>query len=101
MIGWLIVIGLLLLILAVLLTPLAFQFDYDDVRQHRFYRLSWLGITVLSSEKAGKIRDSSRKKKPKAEKKTGREGKGWQRRIQAGEIPALFPYGIRSAVLFA
>ncbi len=68
MIGWLIVIGLLLLILAVLLTPLAFQFDYDDVRQHRFYRLSWLGITVLSSEKAGKIRDSSRKKKPKADK---------------------------------
>ncbi len=53
MIGWLIGIGLLLLLIAVLLLPLTFRFDIDDPQNRRFYRLSWVGIPLFSNEGDG------------------------------------------------
>lgn len=64
MVGWLIAVGLVLLILAVLLLPFKFRFDYDDFHQNRFYRLSWLGIPLLSSEKNGLFQRGGDQKKP-------------------------------------
>lgn len=64
MVGWLIGIGLLLLLFAVLLLPLTFQFDYDDPQQRRFYRLSWMGISLLSSKKDGLFQRNLNHQKP-------------------------------------
>lgn len=64
MIGWLIVLGILVLLLGLLLSPLVLTLDYDDPRDRFFWRLSWLGIPLLSSENKGIL-----------QKKTGRAGK--------------------------
>ena len=53
MIGWLIVLGILALLLGLLLSPLVFALDYDDPKDRFFWKLSWLGIPLLSSGKAG------------------------------------------------
>ena len=50
MIGWLIVLGILALLLGLLLSPLVFALDYDDPKDRFFWKLSWLGIPLLSSE---------------------------------------------------
>lgn len=48
MIGWLIVLGILALLLGLLLSPLVFALDYDDPKDRFFWKLSWLGIPLLS-----------------------------------------------------
>lgn len=75
MIRWLIVLGILALLLGLLLSPLVFTLDYDDPRDCFFWRLSWLGISLTSSENKGIFRKRSgaspKKKKTKTkEKKT-------------------------------
>ena len=65
MIGWLIVLGILALLLGLLLSPLVFALDYDDPKDRFFWKLSWLGIPLLSSEGKGvfrKRRESRRKR---------------------------------------
>ena len=71
MIGWLIVLGILALLLGLLLSPLVFALDYDDPKDRFFWKLSWLGIPLLSSEGKGVFR----KKTGKPEKKERRTGK--------------------------
>ena len=85
MIGWLIVLGILALLLGLLLSPLVFALDYDDPKDRFFWKLSWLGIPLLSSEgkgvfrkKTGKPEKKERRKEPETEEKpehTDKKGK--------------------------
>ena len=78
MIGWLIALGIILLLLLILLIPLTFQLDWDDAQTRRFWQLSWAFVTLFSSEENGVCqknqmeteRDKQKKsKKPKKSKK--------------------------------
>ena len=83
MIGWLIVLGILALLLGLLLSPLVFALDYDDPKDRFFWKLSWLGIPLLSSEGKGVFR----KKTGKPERTGDRRKTGTHR--QKGQAKAV------------
>lgn len=69
MTGWLIALGIVLLLLGLLLMPLVMTVEHDDSQGHSFWKLSWLGISLCSSEKKGLFQRSPRKKSEKHKKK--------------------------------
>ena len=77
MIGLLIVLGILLLFGILLMTPAVFQLDFDHFKDRVFWRVSWFGISLFSSDASGLfLRSKSRSKKKSAEKqKNDKESK--------------------------
>lgn len=68
MIGWLIASGIVLLLLGLLLSPLVMAVEHDDSQGRSFWKLSWLGISLCSSEKNGLFQRLSREKPEKRKK---------------------------------
>ncbi len=85
MIGWLITLGILLLLAVLLLTPFVFRVEYDDPNDVFFWKLSWFGGSLCNSEGTGlfqRVKRQSKKVDRKTEKsKTAEKEKGkhyWQ-----------------------
>lgn len=70
MIGWLIALGILLLLAVLLLMPFVFRVEYDDPNDNFFWKLSWFGGSLIDSEGTGLFQRMKRRpKKPKPDDK--------------------------------
>lgn len=69
MTGWLIVLGVLLLLLGLLLMPLVLAVEHGDSQEQLFWKLSWMGVLLCSSEKSGLLHRMSKRKSRKNKKK--------------------------------
>ena len=70
MTGWLIALGIILLLLCLLLMPFVLRVEYDETRDIFQWKLSWFGIPLLRSDR----KKAQRKKKsgaPKQKKPAG------------------------------
>lgn len=69
MVGWLVTLGVILLLIGILLIPAVLQFVYDDLRERSFLRLSWLGIPLWRSDKPQKQKKHRKKHQEKSSHK--------------------------------
>lgn len=83
MIGGLIALGVLVLLLLLLLTPVVLRLEYDDIRSFFFWKVSWLGVSLFSSEEKGLFqwmkRKFRRRSVPEKKTKTESSKKEWKR----------------------